>query len=183
MTLIATHTRVLAHTVRAVHATTKVPVALRAAFKTEPPRSWRLRVAGGTVVVTRDAADRAPAAPVVVTVTANDPDLRLATPVADVTLDAATKTHEFAPRPSVVEVVLTRKNGTPLGGAVVKVHPATGADVTLAEDPAVPGTYRAERAWGAAFSPLDLRVGSQSARRVPYDPTARVQRIRLVDPT
>lgn len=183
MTVLETRSRVLVHTVRAVHATTKAPVPVRAAFANDAPLGWRLRVADGVVVVSRDSRDRAPAAPVVVTLTADDPALRLASPVAAVTLDTANKTHEYAPLPSVVEVRLVKADGTPRAGATVKVRPSTGTDVTLAEVGGSPGTYRADRAWSAAFSPLDVRVGNQSARRVPYDPRSRVQRIRLVDPT
>lgn len=191
MTVIATHGRVLAATVRAVHTTTGQPVRVRARFKTDPPRGWALRVAGDVVVLTRprgpgdDARPPVPpplpVPPVVLTVTATDPALVLAKPVDDVPVAAAETEHGFDPAKTTVEVTLVKRNGEASTGRNVTVKPSTGTAVTLAETGT--GVYRLERVWGATFHPLDVRVGNTTARRVAYDPTSHVQRIRLVDPT
>lgn len=175
-------TRVLAHEVRAVHATTKAPVAVTARFVDEPPRGWALRVAqGSVVVVTRDPRGPAPAAPVRVLLAAADGG-RLSAPEAVVTLAGATATHEFAPAAMVLEVTLLKKTQAPRTGATVKVHPRTGADVTLTESPG--GVYRSPaRVWTSAFQPLDIKVGTTTVRRVPIDTSSRTMRVRLVDPT
>lgn len=184
MTVIASSTRVLAHMIRARHRTTKAPVAIRGVFKNDVPRSWRITTTGGVVVVSRDPSDRAPAAPVVVTITSADETLRLeGGGSADVTLTQAEHVHDLVPLPSVVEVRLVKKTNVPSTGRTVTVRPSSGTAVPLPEVGAT-GVYRsAARVWDAAFSPLDVRVGNASARRVPYDPTSAVQRLRLVDPT
>lgn len=191
MTLIAREGRVLAATVRAFHTTTGQPVRVQARFKTDPPKGWALRVAGDIVVLTRprrpedDARPPVPpplpVPPVVLTVTATDPALVLAKPEDDVPVAAVDTEHEFDPAKTTVEVVLVKRNGDASTGRNVNVKPSTGNAVTLPETD--DGIYRLERVWGATFHPLDVRVGNTTARRVAYDPTSHVQRIRLVDPT
>ncbi|MFI9550373.1 hypothetical protein [Nonomuraea endophytica] len=180
-------TQTLRHEVRALHATTGRPLPVRAAFTERPPPGWALRAVPGLIVVVETTHDRGgrSAAPPPLRLEVADPAtaLRLAAPVAEVSLTQPVVTHLFAPVPSVLEVVLRTPAG-PSTNRVVVARPTSGQDVPLPEMPGEPGVYRsASVQWTAGFHPFDILVGQLMLRRAFIDVTHPITRIRLIDTT
>jgi hypothetical protein len=148
-----------------------------------------VRVRGADVlVITQDPAAAPAVAPTLVLAVA-DPRTAgvLAAPSARIPLTAATITHDFAPVPMVLELVLVRTGtGEPRTGATVTARATSGPTPrpTIALPEVGPGVYRsAAVVWTAAFHPLDLLVGPRVLRRVTPDLTTTLTRVHLVDTT
>lgn len=195
MTLLATITTELVHTVRLVHASTGAPIrAVRVGPALGSP-GWSTRVVDGTAVVTRRTDGSGPA-PTHLDLIITDATLAavLDLPAAAddqppssvrVALTGPTLEVPLAPVPMVLTVVLAaHTTGAPSVGKTVTVRPSTGAAVTLDPVPGKPGHYASDaRVWTAAFTPADLRIGSTTVRKVSLDFTRAQTSIHVVDPT
>lgn len=176
----------LRHRVTALHDLTGAPIAVDADVAPRLPAGWKLTVRGGDVLLS--AWDRAGGldAATAVELTVRDPALRarLSAPEAAVAVDAPAKTHRFAPAPAALEIELRRPDGSPSAGKTVLARAGDGSGATVALTETGPGIYRSpDIPWTPEFHPLEVVADGDSVRKLAVDPTARVTRARLIDPT
>jgi hypothetical protein len=174
--------------VRARHSSTHEPLTPLQAVLVDAPPDWHAQVKGADVVITarQRVPEPIPTTTPAVRLTVGGPiALRLEQPTEVVPLTAAEIVHDFDPVPMTLTVDLVLpEDGDPSPGRTVRAHGSSGPAVTLPELAAEPGTYRSPaRVWGAAFHPLELRIGTAILARLAIDFTRTDTRVRLVDPT
>jgi hypothetical protein len=193
MTLLSTGTTTLAHHVRIRHAALHRALSVSRAVLSPATWGWRVRVSGGDAIVTsRTGSGPAPThVDIVLAGGPYLPALTIPAPVAGqlggsvrVALTAPVIDVDVDPVPMALVVELVDQGtGSPRTGRTVRVVPAAGPAVTLAET-AAPGIYRsADRVWTAGETPADLVVGTTPIRKVALDFTRVQTRIRVADPT
>jgi hypothetical protein len=192
MSVLAVAERRRAHRIRVVHGGTGRPYPEVRATLAEPAwPHWHLAVKGADVVLSADTA-RLVDEPATTTVEVTLTDLtvleRFTAPSFSTTvsrggdLDA---TLTLTPRPSVLEVVLVKTDGSERTGRTVTARPKGNGAPAIPLPGVTSGSniYRsAPHVWDPALAPYVIDVNTNRRGSVVPDHNRAVTRIRLIDP-